>query len=198
MTGQSLFYMGETDLKHKVLAIVEEEGAARAAYALKLLQSEGVLSIASTGKDATTGRLITHQYRVEGPVMLFLTTTAIDLDEELLNRCLVLTVDEDRAQTQAIHKKQRETQTLEGLLARRERDETLRVHRNAQRLLKPLFVSNPYAHAARPHEIPDAHPRDRAVAPAPAATEDGDASRPGARIHRSDARRYRHGEPAGA
>jgi DNA primase catalytic core len=145
MTGQSLFYMGETDLKHKVLAIVEEEGASRAAYALKLLQSEGALSIASTGKDATTGRLITHQYRVEGPVMLFLTTTAIDLDEELLNRCLVLTVDEDRAQTQAIHKKQREAQTLEGLLAKRERDEILRVHKNAQRLLSPFFVANPYA-----------------------------------------------------
>ncbi|MGH9608641.1 MAG: toprim domain-containing protein [Bryobacteraceae bacterium] len=145
MTGQSLFYMGEADLKHKVLAIVEEEGALRAAYALKLLQSEGVLTIASTGKDATTGRLITHQYRVEGPVMLFLTTTAIDLDEELLNRCLVLTVDEDRAQTQAIHKKQREAQTIEGLLARQEREEILRVHRNAQRLLKPLFVANPYA-----------------------------------------------------
>jgi DNA primase len=145
MTGQSLFYMGESDLKHKVLAIVEEEGALRAAYALKLLQSEGVLTIASTGKDATTGRLITHQYRVEGPVMLFLTTTAIDLDEELMNRCLVLAVDEDREQTQAIHKKQREAQTLEGLLARQERDEILRVHRNAQRLLKPLFVVNPYA-----------------------------------------------------
>ena len=28
------------------------------------------------------------QYRVEGPVMIFLTTTAIDIDEELLNRCL--------------------------------------------------------------------------------------------------------------
>src|SRR5580658_8708504 len=145
MTGQSLFYMGETDLKHKVLAIVEEEGASRAAYALKLLQSEGVLTIASTGKDATTGRLITHQYRVEGPVMLFLTTTAIDLDEELLNRCLVLAVDEGRAQTQAIHKKQREAQTIEGLLARREREEILRVHQNAQRLLKPLFVANSYA-----------------------------------------------------
>ena len=70
MTGQSLFYMGESDLKHKVLAVVEEEGALRAAYALKLLQSEGVLTIASTGKDATTGRLITHQYRVEGPVTI--------------------------------------------------------------------------------------------------------------------------------
>ena len=145
MTGQSLFYMGETDLKNKVLGIVEEEGALRAAYALKLLQSEGVLTIASTGKDATTGRLITHQYRVEGPVMLFLTTTAIDLDEELLNRCLVLTVDEDRAQTQAIHRKQREAQTIEGLLARHEREEVLRVHRNAQRLLKPVLVVNPYA-----------------------------------------------------
>jgi DNA primase catalytic core len=79
MTGQSLFYMGEADLKHKVLAIVEEEGAHNAAYALKLLQSEGVLTIASTGKDPATGRLLTHQYRVEGPVMIFLTTTAISM-----------------------------------------------------------------------------------------------------------------------
>ena len=145
MTGQSLFYMGEQDLKHKVLAIVEEEGASRAAYALKLLQSEGALTIASTGKDPATGRLVTHQYRVEGPVMIFLTTTAIDLDEELLNRCLVLTVNEGREQTQAIHRLQREQQTLEGLLARHEREEILKVHRNAQRLLKPLFVVNPYA-----------------------------------------------------
>jgi hypothetical protein len=145
MTGQSLFYMGETDLKHKVLAIVEEEGATRAAYALKLLQSEGVLTIASTGKDPTTGKLITHQYRVEGPVMIFLTTTAIQLDEELLNRCLVLTVNEDRSQTQAIHRQQREQQTIEGLLARNDRINTLKLHRNAQRLLKPVFVANPYA-----------------------------------------------------
>jgi DNA primase catalytic core len=145
MTGQSLFYMGETDLKNKVLAIVEEEGAQRAAYALKLLQSEGVLTIASTGKDPVSGRLTTQQYRVEGPVMIFLTTTAIDVDEELLNRCLVLTVNEDREQTQAIHRMQREAQTLEGLLRKRRRDEVLALHRNAQRLLKPIFVVNPYA-----------------------------------------------------
>jgi len=36
--------------------------------------------------------------------MLLLTTTAPELDEELRNRCLVLTVDEDRAQTRAIHR----------------------------------------------------------------------------------------------
>jgi len=145
MTGQSLFYMGETDLKNKVLAIVEEEGAHSASYALKLLQSEGVLTIASTGKDPATGRLVTHQYRVEGPVMIFLTTTAIQLDEELLNRCLVLTVNEEREQTQAIHRVQREAQTLAGLMKRRDRDTILAVHRNAQRLLKPMPIANPYA-----------------------------------------------------
>ena len=145
MTGQSLFYMGETDLKHKVLAIAEEEGAAQAAYALKLLQSEGEVTIASTGKDDATGELVTKEYRVEGPVMLLMTTTAIDLDEELLNRCLVLSVNEDRAQTEAIHRLQRQKRTLDGLEVRAERDALLTLHQHAQRLLKPLAVVNPYA-----------------------------------------------------
>jgi len=145
MTGQSLFYMGENDLKHKTLAIVEEEGAQRASYALKLLQSEGELTIASTGKDAASGRLITHEYRVEGPVQIFLTTTSADIDEELLNRCIVLTVDEDREQTKAIHRLQRQRQTLTGLLADHDRTRILKTHRDAQRLLRPLLVANPYA-----------------------------------------------------
>ena len=51
--------------------------------------------------------------------MIFLTTTAIEVDEELLNRCLVLTVDEDREQTRAIHRCSASAQTLEGLLARK-------------------------------------------------------------------------------
>jgi DNA primase catalytic core len=145
MTGQSLFYMGESDLEHKVLAVAEEEGAERAAYALKLLQSEGELRIASTGKEPATGRLVTHSYRVKGPVAIFLTTTAVDVDEELLNRCIVLTVDEDREQTRAIHERQRQRETLTGLLADRERNGVLKVHQDAQRLLEALPVVNPYA-----------------------------------------------------
>ena len=145
MTGQSLFYMGETDLKGKVLAIAEEEGAERASYALKLLQSEGKLSIASTGKDPSSGRLVTHEYHVEGPAAILLTTTAIDLDEELLNRCIVLAVDESREQTRAIHELQRSERTLEGLERRLARADLLELHRNAQRLLRPLHVVNPFA-----------------------------------------------------
>jgi DNA primase len=145
MTGQSLFYMGQTSLKHRILAIAEEEGASRASYAMKLLQSEGELTIASTGTDPATGNLITQEYRVEGPTMLMMTTTAIDLDEELLNRCLVLTVDEDREQTRRIHALQREKRTLAGLAKREAKNAILTTHQNAQRCLKPLAVVNPYA-----------------------------------------------------
>jgi DNA primase len=145
MTGQSLYYLGDSDLTHKVLAIVEEEGAERASYALKLLQSEGELTIASTGKNAHTGRMTAQEYHVKGPVMIMLTTTAIDLDEELMNRCIVLTVDESREQTRAIHALQRQRETVDGMLLKLERDATIKLHRNVQRLLRPLRVVNPYA-----------------------------------------------------
>ena len=145
MTGQSLFYLGEQEIKHRILAIAEEEGVRQAAYALKVLQSQGELTIASTGKDPATGMLVTQQYRVEGPVMLFLTTTAIDVDEELVNRCLVLTINESREQTRAIQERQRSRRTLAGLLAQSESEATRRLHQNAQRLLRPLAVVNPFA-----------------------------------------------------
>ena len=145
MTGQSLYYLGETNLKHKILAVVEEAGAEKASYALKLLQSEGELTIASTGKDPATGKMVTQEYHVEGPVMIFLTTTAIDLDEELQNRCLTLAVDESAEQTGRIHRLQRERRTLAGLIARAERQDVLKKLRNAQRLLQTVDVLNPYA-----------------------------------------------------
>ena len=145
MTGQSLFYMGETSLKHKILAIAEEEGAEQAGYALKILQSEKKLKIASTGKDPKSGRLITQEYNVEGPCSIFMTTTNVEVDEELQNRCLVLSVNEDREQTKRIHELQRKSRTLEGLLLKQQKQNTLRVHQNAQRLIRPLLVVNPFA-----------------------------------------------------
>ena len=147
MTGQSLYYLGEKNLKHKILAIVEEEGAEKASYALKLLQSEGELTIASTGKDATTGRMKTEEYHVEGPVAIVLTTTSIDIDEELMNRCLVLTVDESKEQTERIHALQRQARTLEGLRLKKKRTRILTLLQNAQRLLQPVDIINPFADA---------------------------------------------------
>jgi hypothetical protein len=89
--------------------------------------------------------LVTQQYRVEGPVMLCLTTTAIDVDEELVNRCLVLTINESREQTRRIQERQRRARTLAGLVATSEAQSVRELHQNAQRLLRPLAVVNPYA-----------------------------------------------------
>jgi DNA primase len=115
MTGQSLYYLGETNLKHKALAIAEGEGAKHASYALKLLQSQGTLTMASTGKDPASGKLVTQEYRVEGPVALMLT-------------CLVLTIDEGRDQTRAIQARQRFEETLEGLEASARRASVIKLH----------------------------------------------------------------------
>jgi DNA primase len=145
MTGQSLYYLGETELAHKILSVAEVEGAERAAYALKLLQSEGELSIASTGKDPITGELVTKTYRVRGPVALFLTTTAPAMDDELGNRCVVLGVEEDQAQTRAILAAQRQAQTISGLLVKTDREAVRTLHANVQRLLEPIAVVNPLA-----------------------------------------------------
>ncbi|ULH27676.1 CHC2 zinc finger domain-containing protein [Leptospira weilii] len=145
MTGQSLFYMSSKNLKNKVLAISEEEGAERAKYALKILQSEKKISIASAMKDPATGRTVTEEYSVEGPVVIFLTTTNLEIDEELENRCLILTVNEGRDQTRTILEIQREQETLEGIVKRRDKEKILTLHKNIQRILRPLVVVNPYA-----------------------------------------------------
>ena len=84
----------------------------------------------------------TQEYHVEGPVMIFLTTTAIEIDEELLNRCLVLTVDETREQTERIHVLQRQARTLEGLRLKKRSRKLLTLLRNVQRLLEPVDVVN--------------------------------------------------------
>ena len=158
LTAQSLYYLGAGDLARKVLFVSEEHGASRAAYALKLLISEGRLAIASAGKDPETGRLRTRSYGVEGPVSLLMTTTAAEVDAELANRLVVLGVDEDRAQTRAVQAAQRRAATLEGLMARLGREPVIRLHRNAQRLLDPLPVVVP---GAEELAFPDSSTRHR-------------------------------------
>ena len=145
ITGQSLFYLGEGALAHKVLSVAEAVGAQRAGYPLRLLTGDGELSIASTGKDPATGALVTRTYRVRGPVALFLSTTATSLDDELADRAVVIGVGNDPAQTRAILAAQRHAHTLDGLLAHHDRQRLRELHTNAQRLLEPVAVVIPIA-----------------------------------------------------
>ena len=146
MTGQSLYYMGpHKNMKHKILAVSEEEGVAQASYALKLLQSDGKLRIAAAGKNGDTGRQQTEEYEVEGPVMMFLTTTSETPDAELQNRCITLRVNESATQTEAIHARQSARYTLAGQEQLVKRQAICQLHQNAQRLLQPKRVLIPWA-----------------------------------------------------
>jgi hypothetical protein len=144
MTGRSLFYLDSDSIRHKILAISEDEGASEASYALKLLQSDGELRHATVGR-GENGKVETQSHHVEGPVQIFLTTTAMQVDEELVNRCLVLSVDETSHQTQAILSRQRDACTLDVMQTDFVRDSIRKLHQNAQRLLVPLHVFNPFA-----------------------------------------------------
>jgi hypothetical protein len=144
LTGQALYY-SDTDLRHKVLAIAEEEGASRASYALKLLQSDGKLSLAVPIKDSDSGNISTQIKTVQGPVALFLTTTAPQIDDELANRCIVLTVDESAEHTARVHVAQRERETLDGLRHRTAATAIRAQHHHAQRLLENVAIVNPFA-----------------------------------------------------
>ena len=145
VTGRSLFYMGKDQLKRKVLAIAEDEGARNATYAMKLLQSDGKLSIVTTGRNGKSGRTFGRIDFGTRPAALLLTTTAAEIDDELLSRALLVTVSEEAAQTRAIHAGQRSAHTLEGRVAGDSRESIRRLHRNAQRLLDPVVVVNPFA-----------------------------------------------------
>jgi DNA primase len=143
ITDQALFYKDEDSLVNKILAIEEEVGMGGAAYSIRNIQSSKKITVAATGKDAATGKMRTEEYTVRGPVAVMITTTAAELEGETASRFLFLTIDESTEMTEAIHKMQRQAETLEGLVKKKKSEHIIK-HHTAQRLLKPLAVVNPF------------------------------------------------------
>ncbi len=83
--------------------------------------------------------------RVEGPTVVFLTTTDPNTDSETKSRFWVTSIDECREQTRAILSFQRQRHSINGFSGNTKQESITRKHQNFQRLLKPLAVVNPYA-----------------------------------------------------
>lgn len=151
ISGQSLFYQEQGSLKNTVIAIAEEKGAEDAIYSIRTLQSDQYLTVAVTTTDQKSGLKRTDEYRVEGPVVIIITTTNPEaLDFETRNRFVILTIDESREQTRRILQKQRAQDSLEGLVQSSAEQAILRKHHNAQQLLNPsLKVVNPFYEALK-------------------------------------------------
>ncbi len=145
LTDQALFYTGKDSLKHKILAIEELDGMNGAIYSIRSIQSSKQITIAYTGKDNMTGEQQTKVNTVEGPLMVFITTTAVDIDGETASRFVFISIDESEDMTKKVLAKQRQNHTMQGMLNKLASIEIIKKHHNANRLLKPLHVFNPYA-----------------------------------------------------
>lgn len=145
LTPQSLYYMGENELVHKLLIVDERDGSEEAEYPIRTLQTRRKLTLAVPMKDASSGKIKTTMLTINGPIAYMESSTQQTINPENLNRCFELYLDSTQKQTALIMSRQRKARTLSGLNQDSKKETTLRVHRNAQRLLRPLNVVIPFA-----------------------------------------------------
>ncbi|MDA8326178.1 MAG: hypothetical protein M0033_08155 [Nitrospiraceae bacterium] len=145
ITPQALYYAENRSLRHKLMISGEDEGLLGSDYAIRELISSKKIKLAAPVKDTASGKMKTVEYEVEGPIALLFSTTQPGIHYENSTRCFTLSLDESPDQTQQVHHMQSLGRTLEGLTRAGETRDIKRLHRNIQRLLKPVRVVNPYA-----------------------------------------------------
>ena len=149
LTDQALFYKEQGSLAHKILAIEELDGMTGAIYSIRTIQSSKKITVAYTGKDPVTGEMKTGENTVEGPLMVFITTTQLEIDGETASRFVFISIDESREMTEKILSKQRESHTMAGLMNKLAAKKIISKHLAAQHLLTPIRVINPYGDLLR-------------------------------------------------
>lgn len=144
-TPQSFYYVPDDRYKHKMIIIFEKHGSEKADYAIRSLQSEGKLKIYVVEKNPITGQLVTNEYEKEGPVGFITTTTQSMIHAENETRNISVFPDQSASQTARIY----EANDAQYLGNELPSDETLRLWRCAQLLLKSFPVLIPFAPALR-------------------------------------------------
>jgi DNA primase len=144
LTPSALYYMEKDELVRKVVIIEERSGSEEADYSIRTLQSRKKLILAVPMKDPRTGKTKTVIREVDGPAVFLQTTTALEVNHENLTRCFEIYLDESEEQTRRIHDSQRRLRTLEGQREAEEAKGFLKLHWNAQRLLRRVLVDIPW------------------------------------------------------
>lgn len=160
----SLQYM-KNRLQHRFVLGGERSHAttpeqADATHLWRQLVSDGYIKATITTKDSTGNHSAT-EFDVRGPVA-WTETSTIGIDDifpEDRNRMLILSANESEVQTQEV-KRMMACAAAGRSLKPDERDNILRLHHTAQRLLKPCSVVIPYAERLC-SAIPDTRPEAR-------------------------------------
>ncbi|MDX9905906.1 MAG: CHC2 zinc finger domain-containing protein [Bacteroidales bacterium] len=142
LSENAFYYFEQNELRHKLVLIEDLDGAEAVLYPLRELQTKRKISKTIPVKDSK-GNLKTVTLHVEGPICVAGTTTKERLYEDNANRSLLIYVDGSPEHRERIMEYQRRLSAGRINPAREERLKEL--FRDAQSVLKPVGVRNPYA-----------------------------------------------------
>ena len=141
-TEQAFYYVGRTELKHRIVLIEDMDGANSVMYVLRELQSKSYVSKLVPIKD-TKGNMQTKMLEVEGPICLSGTTTKERIYEDNANRSFLIYLDNSLEQQQGIMNRQRYVSA--GEINQAQELATIEFLQDLQQMLRPIKVINPFA-----------------------------------------------------
>jgi DNA primase len=142
LTENTLYYSAKDFWKHKVLLIEDLEGVYNAFLPLREFMSKQSITKLTTDKDAK-GNNVQKMLMVEGPICVSGATTQESIYEDNANRSFLLIIDESQSHLNEVMHYQRKQQA--GLINETGQQQAKQLLRNAQRLLRPIKIINPYA-----------------------------------------------------
>ena len=144
VTESSFYNYDEYELSHKLIGLEDFDGLEEnAQLAFRELQSKGMISSSTSGKNEKTGEIKGYVKTVYGPISSLSATTQGEIYEDNMSRCFLVAVDESQEQTLRIIGYQNDISA--GAIKREEQKEIKVFLQNCVRLLKSETVINPYA-----------------------------------------------------
>lgn len=141
-TANSFYSQGQMDLKHKLILLEDLTGVTSSLYPIRELQSKKYIIKETSHKDSK-GTPVTTPHKVEGPVCIAACTTNEQVYEDNANRSFLIYLDDSEEQDKRIMDYQRRASA--GKINEAEETQSKQLLQNAQRILKPIKVINPYA-----------------------------------------------------
>lgn len=142
LSENAFYYFGQQELRNKLILIEDLDGAENVLYPLRELQSKRSITKTVTVKTAH-GTTKTETLRVEGPVSVAGCTTRESVYEDNANRSFLLYIDESKQQDERVMEYQRNLSA--GTLDTAAEQKAKTLLKNAQRILQPVTVRNPFA-----------------------------------------------------
>ncbi len=144
VTESSFYNYGKYELQNKLIGMEDYDGLEeKAELAFRELQSKGMISSSTSGKNEHTGEISGFIKEVYGPIASLSATTKGEIYEDNMSRCFLVAVDESHEQTLRIIKYQNDKAA--GLINKQKEKEIREFLRNCMRMLKPYEVVNPFA-----------------------------------------------------